>query len=285
MTIAERTTPRRLRPVWAFLASIFILGLGLVYVGKLRFAIATVASFYGVVALFSWTRLIVSAPYGCWGAACVLLLIIALTATGAAVVAIRSRLVSTYSYNRWFFYLLWILTVVALSLAAYRIRERVFGYGTYAVPSVSMSPTVEKGEYFIADTWRYPAYQPTEGEIVVLELADGTSVRYLKRIVGLPGDQIEIRDRVLYRNGEAVDEPYVRPLDAAHFYGRDFGITTVEAGKVFVLGDNRDNSKDSRAWGTIPINQLRGRAQFLWFSKGANGVLWNRIGIRLSPAN
>ena len=175
--------------------------------------------------------------------------------------------------------------VVALSLAAYRVRERVFGYGTYAVPSVSMSPTVEKGEYFIADTWRYPAHQPMAGEIVVLELADGTGVRYLKRIVGLPGDRIEIRDRVLYRNGKPVDEPYVRPLDAVHFYGRDFGITTVESGQVFVLGDNRDNSKDSRAWGTIPISQLRGRAQFLWFSRGINGVLWNRIGTRLSPAN
>ncbi len=150
---------------------------------------------------------------------------------------------SPYSYNRWYLYLLWILMVVALSLAAYRVRERVFGYGTYAVPSVSMSPTVEKGEYFIADTWRYPAHHPMAGEIVVLELADGTGVRYLKRIVGLPGDRIEIRDRVLYRNGKPVDEPYVRPLDAVHFYGRDFGITTVESGQVFVLGDNRDNSK------------------------------------------
>jgi signal peptidase I len=285
VTITEATTPRLLRPVWAFLASIFILGLGLIYVGKLRLAIATVAAFYGVVALFSWTRLIVLAPYGCWGAAGVLLLIIAVTATGAAIVAIRSPLMSPYSYNRWYFYLLWILMVVALSLAAYRVRERVFGYGTYAVPSVSMSPTVEKGEYFIADTWRYPAHQPMAGEIVILELADGTGVRYLKRIVGLPGDRIEIRDRVLYRNGKPVDEPYVRPLDAVHFYGRDFAITTVESGKVFVLGDNRDNSKDSRAWGMIPISQLRGRAQFLWFSRGNNGVLWNRIGTRLSPAN
>jgi signal peptidase I len=254
-------------------------------VGKLRLAIATVATFYGVVALFSWTRLIVSAPYGYWVAAVVLLSIIAVTAIGAAVVAVRSPLVAANSYNHWFFYLLWILMVVALSLTAYRVRERIFGYGTYAVPSVSMSPTVENGEYFIADTWRYPAHQPAEGEIVVLELADGTGVRYLKRIVGLPGDRIEIRGRVLYRNGAPVAEPYIRPPDYFHFYGRDFGLTTVEAGKIFVLGDNRDNSKDSRAWGTIPINQLRGRAQFLWFSKCNYGVLWSRIGVRLSPEN
>jgi hypothetical protein len=145
--VVEATTTRRLKPVWAFLASVFILGLGLVYVGKLRRAIATVATVYGVVALFSWTRLMVSTPYGCWVAVSVMLLIIAVTAIGAAAVAIRSPLVAANSYNREFFYLLWILMVFALSLTAYRIRERVFGYGTYAVPSVSMSPTVGKGEY------------------------------------------------------------------------------------------------------------------------------------------
>jgi signal peptidase I len=239
----------------SFFASVFILGLGLVYVGKLRLAIVTVAAVYGVVGLFSWTRLVVSTPYGCWVVAGVMLLIIAVTAISAAVVAIRSPLVAAHSYNRWFFYLLWILAAIALSLIAYRIRERVFGYGTYVVPSVSMSPTVENGEYFIADTWRYPAHQPAHGEIVVLG------------------------------NGQAVAEPYIRPLDDNHFYGRNFGLTTVEAGKVFVLGDNRDNSKDSRFWDTIPINQLRGRAQFLWFSKSASGVQWNRIGAQLSPEN
>jgi signal peptidase I len=282
---AEATATRRLRPVLAFFASLFFLGLGLAYVGKLRLAIMTVAAVYGVVALFSWTRLIVSTPYGLWVVAGVMLLVIAVTAVGAALVAVRSPLVAANSYNRWWFYLLWILAATALSLTAYRIRERCFGYGTYVVPSVAMSPTVEKGEYFIADTWRYPAHQPADGEIVVFELADGIGVRYLKRIVGVPGDHIELRDRVLYRNGRPVAEPYIRQLDNIHFYGRNFGPTEVEAGQVFVLGDNRDNSKDSRDWGTIPIDQLRARAQFLWFSKTINGVLWNRIGTRLGPEN
>jgi signal peptidase I len=285
MTAAEAATTRSLRPGVAFLASVFVLGLGSLYVGKLRLAIATVATVYGVVALFSWTRLIVSVPYGYWIAAGVMLLIIAVSSIGATVVAIRSPLAASNSYNRWFIYLLWTLMVFAISLTAYHVRARVFGYGAYAVPSVSMSPTVEKGDYFIADTWRYPEHQPTEGEIVLLELADGTGVQYLKRIVGLPGDRIEIRDRVLYRNGDPVAEPYIQPVDGMHSYGRTFGSITVEAGKVFVLGDNRDNSMDSRAWGAIPIMQLRGRAQFLWFSKSTNGILWNRIGARLSPKN
>lgn len=160
----------------AFFASVLILGLGLAYAGKLRLAIVTVAAVYGVVGLCSWTRLIVSTPYGCWIVAGDVLLIIAVSAIGAAVVAIRSPLVAANSYNRWFFYLLWILAAIALSLTAYRIRERVFGYGTYVVPSVSMSPTVESGEYFIADTWRYPAHLPTKGEIVVIAGASSGAI-------------------------------------------------------------------------------------------------------------
>ena len=90
-----------------------ILGLGLAYVGKLRLAIVTVAAVYGVVGLCSWTRLIVSTPYGCWIVAGAVLLIIAVSAIGAAVVAIRAPLVAANSYNRWFFYLLWILVAIA----------------------------------------------------------------------------------------------------------------------------------------------------------------------------
>jgi signal peptidase I len=97
-------------------------------------------------------------------------------------------------------------------------------------------------------------------EIVVLELADGTGVRYLKRIVGLPGDRIEIRDRVLYRNGEPVAEPYIRPLDNIHFYGRNFGATTVEAGKAFVLADNRDN----RSAPVLSTTRTPGEEPFLY---------------------
>jgi signal peptidase I len=282
---SEAPTTRRLSPVLAFFASVFFLGLGLLYVGKPRLAVATVMASYGVVALFSWTRLIVSTPYGYCLTAGFVLFIIAVTSFAAAVIAARSPLVAVNSYNRWFFYLLWILMAIALSLVGYCFRERIFGYGTYVVPSVSMSPTVEKGEFFVADAWRYPAHQPTNGEIVVFELADGTGVRYVKRIVGVPDDRIEIRSHVLYRNGQPVAEPYVRPLDDIHSYEGDFGPLTVEAGRVFMLGDNRNNSMDSRRWGTIPINQLRGRAQFLWFSKNSNGVHWDRIGTRLSFDN
>jgi hypothetical protein len=85
---ANGTATRRLRPVLAFFASAFILGLGLAYVGKLRLAISTVAAVYGVVALSSWTRLIVSTPYGCWVVAGVMLLIVAASAIGAAVAGI-----------------------------------------------------------------------------------------------------------------------------------------------------------------------------------------------------
>ena len=146
-----------------------------------------------------------------------------------------------------------------------------------------MSPTIQKGDYILTDAWRYPSHKVVVGDIVILDIGDGTGVRYEKRVVGIAGDRIEIRDRVLYRNRIAISEPYIAEEDGAHFFGRDFGPTLVGAEQVFVLGDDRDNSKDSRWWGGIPTSQLHGRAEFVWLSIGAQGIRWDRIGKELHP--
>src|SRR5260370_19276236 len=97
----------------ALLTSVFFGGPGLADVGKPRLGVAAVAAVYGAVALFCWTRLVVSTPYGCWLVAGVLLLIVAATAIGAAVVAVRSPLVTVDAYNCWFFFLFSIFMVFA----------------------------------------------------------------------------------------------------------------------------------------------------------------------------
>jgi signal peptidase I len=88
---------------------------------------------------------------------------------------------------------------------------------------------------------------------------------------------------VLYRNGQAVSEPYIHELVSYHPYGRDFGPTEVSPGTMFVLGDHRDNSLDSREWGPMPISHLHGRAQFIWLSMVDGSLHWNRVGIALKP--
>src|SRR6202030_779220 len=117
---------------------------------------------------------------------------------------------------------------------------------------------------FMVDTWRYKHHPPAIGEIVVFERPGWVGVKYVKRIVGLSGDVIEGREGVLYRNGKAVSEPYTHALVSYDSYGRDFGPIEVSPGNMFVLGDFRDNSLDSRKWGPMAISQLHGRAQFVW---------------------
>ncbi len=99
--------------------------------------------------------------------------------------------------------------------------------------------------------------------------------------LAVPGDTIKGRNGVLYRNGQVINEPYVHAPNPDPGYARDFGPNILGKDDVFVLGDYRNNSLDSRTWGAIPIRNLHGRAQFVWFSWGNAGVRWNRLGISL----
>jgi len=101
--------------------------------------------------------------------------------------------------------------------------------------------------------------------------------------VGTPGDRIELRNSTLIRNGQPVSEPYVHPVAPFPSYGRDFGPILVGPDQVFLLGDFRDNSLDSRKWGTIPIGQVQGRAQYIWLSLAGGHFQRHRIGIDLRP--
>jgi len=193
----------------------------------------------------------------------------------------RHRVVKRY--NRWWFYVLWVLASGLASMVAYKSRGVVFGYDLYRAPSVAMSPTIERDDFFLVSTWRYHHHAPADGEVVVFNLNDGTRIRYVKRIVGIPGDRIELRDSTLIRNGQPVSEPYVHLVAPFPYFGRDYGPILVGPDQVFVLGDYRDNSLDSRKWGTIPIRQIQGRAQFIWLSLAQGHFRADRIGIDLRP--
>lgn len=166
---------------------------------------------------------------------------------------------------------------------AYRGRRAVFGYELYRAPSVAMSPTIERDDFFLVDAWRYRHHAPAAGDIVVLHLNDGTGTKYVKRIVGIPGDRIELRDSALFRNGQPINEPYLHRVALFPSYGRDHGPIVVGPNQVFVLGDYRDNSIDSRKRGAIPLGQIQGRAQFIWLSLAEGHFQGNRIGIDLRP--
>jgi len=134
----------------------------------------------------------------------------------------------------------------------------------------------------VLDRVVFDARQPKRGEVVVFRFPRDRSVVFIKRIIGLPADMVEVRDNLVLINGAPLDEPYARFLSGAST--RDsWGPQIVPAASYFVLGDNRDVSSDSRAWGFVPHEDLIGRtAVVFWSSDPQDGrVRWERMGSRL----
>ncbi len=177
---------------------------------------------------------------------------------------------------------------------------RSFVVEAFTIPSGSMEPTLLVGDYLLVNRLSYVVKLPFT-DIVLLDLADpkpGDTVvfRYpldhtkdfIKRVIAKEGDRVAIRDKIVYVNGRRISDPHARfesPDDITDGSSpRDnFGPITVPAQCYFVMGDNRDDSLDSRFWGFVRKDELVGKAGLLYFSHDRNGdlihqVRWERIG-------
>ncbi len=127
---------------------------------------------------------------------------------------------------------------------------------TPQVSGPSMEPRIVSGEIVLINTLAYRFQPPQRGQIVAFRHADnGTAELYIKRVIGLPGDRVRIDRGTVYVDGAALSEPYVRFPDT-----RSFPEVTVPPAELYVLGDNRANSEDSRFFGPVPETALVGRA-------------------------
>jgi signal peptidase I len=174
---------------------------------------------------------------------------------------------------------------------------RTFFIQTYKIPSGSMEPTLEVGDQILVSKFIYgirvpflnkiaiPITTPKRGDVMVFIFPLDRSVDFIKRVVGIPGDTVEIRNKKLYINGEPVKDEYARyektSSASVMVKPRDmFGPVVVPGNKYFVMGDNRDHSHDSRWWGFVDIDDIRGEAFLIhwsWKSTGW-GVRWGRLG-------
>jgi len=152
------------------------------------------------------------------------------------------------------------LPTLALSLALALVL-RGYAFATYFIPSGSMLNTLQLGEQFVAEKFSYRVLQedPRRGDIVVFRHPVDHRT-WVKRVIGLPGDEVEVRDFTVYINGEPLKEDYIRQKP-----WRDYGPVTVPAHEFFVMGDNRNNSVDSRSWGFLPREDVLGRAVFVYW--------------------
>ncbi|MDM7202639.1 MAG: signal peptidase I [Thermodesulfobacteriaceae bacterium] len=184
--------------------------------------------------------------------------------------------------------------LIALVIALF---IRAFFVQAYKIPSGSMIPTLLIGDYLlvnkvvfgirnpIKDDFIYQWNIPKRQEIVVFTYPVDKKLDFIKRVIGLPGDTVEIINKRVYVNGKPLNEPYVQFTDKESYpkeiSPRDnYGPVKVPPGHLFVLGDNRDQSYDSRFWGFVPIHSLKGKALIIYFSwdseRGA--IRFRRIG-------
>ncbi len=191
---------------------------------------------------------------------------------------------------------------IALLLALF---IRTFIVQAFKIPSGSMIPTLLIGDHILVNKFIYgiknpltgkvliPIKEPQPGDIVVFRYPLNPSQDYIKRVIGIEGDTIEVVDKTVFVNGKPFDDTYGVHLDDTilprGLQPRDnFGPVTVPADSLFVMGDNRDNSADSRFWGFVPLKELRGKAFILywswdignsWYSPARFGsIRWGRIG-------
>lgn len=122
----------------------------------------------------------------------------------------------------------------------------------------SMEPELCPGERIVVNLFAFRLREPQRFEVVIFKYPREPSKDYIKRVVGLPGECLEIKRGIVFINGSRLFEPYPVNRD-----DRDFGPVRIPAGCVFVLGDNRANSEDSRSWGCVPLELVRGKADFI----------------------
>ncbi len=193
--------------------------------------------------------------------------------------------------------------LVAFILALF---VRTFVFENFKIPSGSMENNLLVGDHLVVNKFIFaphldtplhallPYREPERGDVVIFKFPEDPRRDFIKRCVAVAGDTVEIREKQLYLDGELQDEPYVvhkdphvwRNVPGAPASGRrrdNFGPFTVPEGTIFCLGDNRDNSLDSRFWGPVPLSYVKGRAVIIYWSYEAErgDGQWSGVGNRL----
>ena len=201
--------------------------------------------------------------------------------------------------------------VIAFVLA---IVLRTFLIQAYKIPSGSMEPTLAIGDHIMVNKIRYGLRMPDSlfgltpfageipyghylfhlaavhrGDVVVFVFPLDPTKDFIKRVIGIGGDTVRVKDGRVFLNGEPMPDPHahfeVAPQERSPYSPRDnYGPATVPAGEFLMMGDNRDRSYDSRFWGYVKLDQIEGRAMFIYWSWGADsqsllGIRWNRFGM------
>ncbi len=157
----------------------------------------------------------------------------------------------------WVSSLIEIVQTILLALVLYFLID--FVVARVRVENISMQPTLKPGEFIVVNKMAYRFGEVKPGDVVVFHYPGNPQEDYIKRVIGVPGDQISVRDGIVYVNGDGLVEPYISAPP------RYAGEWTVPEGNIFVLGDNRNQSSDSHSWGFVPFENLVGKALVVYW--------------------
>jgi signal peptidase I len=290
------TTSRE--PWLAVVLSLFAPGLGQIYTGRLvRGLVLFLLSLLAVPLIVLAALLEPSTPV------LIGLLAVATGLVGTYIHAARNAYVTARryrdgyeprEYNRPGLYVLFVLVGSAYAVGGLWYVPHVFQ--AFYIPSGSMSPTVLEGDHILANQLAYQHRLPLRGDVIIFRVPGKPGQNWIKRVIGLPGDTVELRDGDVILNGKKLERDRVppaalpAPADGDVFdesnAGRRYRIlvgkeknpdqekTTVPEGTCFVLGDHRDNSVDSRQFGSVPLSSILGGAQYVYYP----AATWQRFG-------
>jgi signal peptidase I len=239
------------------------LGLGHIYAGAPKKGIVFIAIFIGAIfggGLFG----IYSTFYGLViFAGCVIILLVSAIASAMRETLKNSEYTLKW-YNRWYWYILYLVVVSILLNLLSSYRGMILGYETYRIPAESMAPTLQVGDFITVDT-RYKEVKV--GDVIVFKFPKKPEVSFVKRVAALGSDRIAISNGQVIVNGEINEALKVK----SDMRQREFSVSMPErvipSEDIFVLGDWRDNSNDSRFWGAVPRENVVGKVTYIWFSR------------------
>lgn len=157
-----------------------------------------------------------------------------------------------------------LITAVLLALAV-----RAFVVQAFVIPSGSMLPTLRIGDYLLVNKLVYLFRPIRRGDIIVFKFPQDETRDFIKRVVGLPGETLKIRGRQVFIDGKPLQEPYAMYSESPPFGSPapyDLAPMVIPPGHLFMMGDNRDNSLDSRSWGLLEESKVVGEASIIYFS-------------------
>jgi signal peptidase I len=273
MTAVKRTR----NPFIAGLLSLFASGLGQIYNGVgalgLVFLFITIALPF-LWAVLGWPRHFI----GLTALAIVTTVFWLFVIVHAFLQARRIREAELKKYQKLGVYAFFVILSIGLTIfVPIRTWMSFLGIAPFKFATTSMMPTVHQDDFLMIGPRAYDNQAPQRGDLIVFIYPRDPSKRFLMRVIAIEGETVEIKNKQVFIDGQPLQESYKIHEDSAVDNSRDdFGPLRIPARHCFVLGDNRDNSNDSRFWGALPLTDVKGQALYVYWAKDKT-----RIGLTL----